>query len=163
MYQNANSYVHHFRIFLLMKIRMILFGKLSWQFKIWSSIIIVYDSIFESSSLHNTKYSMISIVYKYGVRVQWVIIYLTDLDFVKFMNRMGKSLKEGGIIVIKENCCDDQAFVVDKTDSSITRSVPYLLSLLEQTNLTVITRTNQEKFPEELFPVTMIALKVKSN
>ncbi len=78
------------------------------------------------------------------------------------MNRVGKSLKVGGIIVIKENVCDDQAFVVDKDDSSLTRSIPYLLILLEQTNLTVIKKTNQEKFPEDLFPVTMIALKVKS-
>lgn len=92
------------------------------------------------------------------VWVQWVIIYLTDLDLVFFFQRVAKSLKPGGIIVIKENVCENQAFVVDRGDSSLSRSLPYLLSLLEQTNLKVIKKRMEDNFPEDLYPVVMIAL-----
>ena len=37
------------------------------------------------------------------VWVQWVIIYLPDQDFVNFLRRMAASLREGGLVVIKDN------------------------------------------------------------
>jgi protein N-terminal methyltransferase len=57
--------------------------------------------------------------------VQWVIGHLTDDDFCAFFQRCRRGLKEGGVIVLKENVCKD-GFVVDKDDSSVTRSDVYL-------------------------------------
>lgn len=93
--------------------------------------------------------------------IQWVLCYLTDEDCVKFLKRCGEGLLPGnGIIVLKENTCNGEAFVLDKDDASVTRSVPYLLKLAEQAGLRVVTQQTQDNFPDEIYPVPMIALDV---
>jgi hypothetical protein len=47
--------------------------------------------------------------------------------YVTFLQRCFDSLIKGGWIVLKENTCDDQAFVVGTEDTSISRSLPYSL------------------------------------
>lgn len=100
--------------------------------------------------------------------VQWCIGYLTDKDCVKFLKRMGASLTKGGIIVIKDNTCTESAFVLDRDDSSVTRSLDYLLALADVAGLRVVCQKVQgedghedEKFPDNIFPVPMIALEPK--
>ena len=53
--------------------------------------------------------------------IQWVVGHLTDDDFVAFFKRCQKGLKPGGLVVLKENTCTT-GFIVDKEDSSVTRS-----------------------------------------
>jgi protein N-terminal methyltransferase len=94
--------------------------------------------------------------------IQWVGIYLTDIDLVKFLQRCGESLVDGGVIVLKENTCADETFVLDVDDASLTRSHPYWLDLICKAGLRVISQTWQEDFPDDIFPVPMLALQPAS-
>jgi len=94
--------------------------------------------------------------------IQWVLCYLTDEDTVYFLRRCGESLVDGGVVCLKENTCEDEGFVVDVEDASVTRSVPYLLYLIRKAGLRVVLRRTQDNFPDAsgLFPVEQIALEV---
>jgi protein N-terminal methyltransferase len=93
--------------------------------------------------------------------IQWVLCYLTDDDIVAFLKRCGKALIAHGVIVLKENTCEGgETFVLDKDDASVTRSLPYWLQLIEDSGLRLIQQEMQRNFPEELFPVPMLALEV---
>jgi len=101
--------------------------------------------------------------------VQWVIGYLTDWDLVTFLKRMGRALKPGGVIVLKDNTCKKQGFVLDLNDSSVTRSLPYLLALIKETDLKIVSGDGknmiqkEDYFPDDIFPVPMIALEVSQS
>jgi protein N-terminal methyltransferase len=45
--------------------------------------------------------------------VQWVFSHLNDEDAINFLCKARKALKEGGLIIMKENHCK-YGFVVDK-------------------------------------------------
>ncbi|KAK9812918.1 hypothetical protein WJX72_005771 [[Myrmecia] bisecta] len=92
--------------------------------------------------------------------IQWSLLYLTDDDAVALFERSRAGLKPDGIIVVKENICKS-GFVVDKEDSSLTRSNAYMLKLFEWSNLTLLYNTAQRNFPKNLFQVRMYALKHK--
>jgi len=108
------------------------------------------------------------------VWIQWVIGYLTDLDLVQYFRRMALSLrKPDGFIVLKDNVCADGAFIVDRDDSSLTRSLPYLMELVKESGLRVVKQSSgemgnkngemlkiQDDFPDNIFPVPMIALEL---
>lgn len=101
---------------------------------------------------------------KYSVVwIQWVLCYLTDDDIVQFLARCGESLVDGGVIVLKENTCVEQAFVVDVDDASVTRSVPYWLDLIFKAGLKVVHHKWQEDFPDDIFPVPILALQPNSD
>ena len=59
---------------------------------------------------------------------------------------------------VKENNCAE-GFIVDKEDSSLTRSHDYFLSLFAQAKLSVVKIKLQRGFPSELFAVRMYALR----
>jgi protein N-terminal methyltransferase len=93
--------------------------------------------------------------------VQWVIIYLTDNDFVRFLERCKRGLKQGGVIVIKENILNLSSkltFIVDKADSSLTRSDALLRNIFARAGLNVIYCVPQTNFPPEMLPVMTYAL-----
>eukprot|EP00980_Cylindrotheca_fusiformis_P020504 scaffold7556_cov111-Cylindrotheca_fusiformis.AAC.6 len=97
---------------------------------------------------------------KYSVIwIQWVLCYLTDDDIVAFLRRCNQSLVDGGVIVLKENTCVEEAFVVDVDDASVTRSVPYWLDLIFKAGLKVVQYQWQEDFPDDIFPVPLLALR----
>ena len=52
---------------------------------------------------------------------QWCISHLTDEDCVEFLKVCSRSLKPEGVVVVKENNAR-RGFVLDKQDSSVTRS-----------------------------------------
>jgi galactose mutarotase-like enzyme len=91
--------------------------------------------------------------------IQWVLIYLTDSDIITCLRRCGTSLVEGGILVVKENVCMEEEFVVDCDDASVTRSLPYWLNLVEKAGMKVLRQCWQEGLPEDIFPVIMLALQ----
>lgn len=64
-------------------------------------------------------------------------------------------------MVVKENICKHTDFVVDKDDSSLTRSNKYMLQLFAKSNMQVMHNVLQRNFPKELFPVRMYAIKPK--
>ena len=98
--------------------------------------------------------------------IQWVIGYLTDWDLVSFLHRMGKALRPGGVIVIKDNCCNELAFLADCNDSDITRSFHYLMAIIHESDLKVAVDGFgdkliqwQDDFPDDIWPVPMIVLE----
>ncbi|KAH7442338.1 hypothetical protein KP509_03G083400, partial [Ceratopteris richardii] len=66
-------------------------------------------------------------------------------------------LKANGFFVVKENTAK-QGFIVDKDDSSITRSDTHFRELFQQAGLYLYKMKLQRGFPKELFPVRMYAL-----
>lgn len=83
-----------------------------------------------------------------------VILVCTD-DLVSFLHRCIKGLNpRGGMIFVKENIASE-ADEFDEVDSSVTRCVDSLLSLFDKVGLEVLDQKDQEKFPEQLFKVTM--------
>eukprot|EP01063_Lacrimia_lanifica_P000797 TRINITY_DN1039_c0_g3_i3.p1 TRINITY_DN1039_c0_g3~~TRINITY_DN1039_c0_g3_i3.p1 ORF type:complete len:251 (+),score=102.02 TRINITY_DN1039_c0_g3_i3:554-1306(+) len=93
--------------------------------------------------------------------LQWVGIYLTDADFVTFIQRALKSLRPNGIIFIKENT-SSSGFIVDKDDSSLTRNDGHYRHLIAEGGGEVVKHAQQQDFPEELFKVFMYAVKPKA-
>ena len=91
--------------------------------------------------------------------IQWTLCYLTDLDIVRFLRRCSEALVDGGWIILKENTCAEEAFVVDVDDASITRSLDYWLDLIAKSGLQVKRFEWQDDFPDDIFPVPMIALQ----
>lgn len=91
--------------------------------------------------------------------IQWTLCYLTDFDIVRFLRRCADSLIDGGWILLKENTCNEEAFVVDVDDSSITRSLEYWLDLVGKSGLQVKRLEWQDDFPDDIFPVPIIALQ----
>eukprot|EP00850_Spirogloea_muscicola_P002585 SM000010S04223 [mRNA] locus=s10:301142:303008:+ [translate_table: standard] len=89
--------------------------------------------------------------------VQWCLGHLTDHDFVRFFGRAQAGLKPGGLIFVKENNAN-QGFNLDKEDSSLTRSDPYLRDLLRKSGLHLRLVRRQKNYPKELFAVRMYAL-----
>jgi len=91
--------------------------------------------------------------------IQWTVIYLTDSDFVALLKRCAKALIPGGFIVLKENTCHDETFIVDVEDASITRSISYWRDLIFQAGLRIVRQEWQKDFPNDIFPVPMLALQ----
>ena len=52
--------------------------------------------------------------------IQWVLSHLTDEDAISFLKQAKLSLHADGIIVVKENHCEE-GFLVDKDDFSVSR------------------------------------------
>ena len=92
------------------------------------------------------------------VWTQWVIGHLHDLDFVRFLRRCADSLRPGGVLVLKDNCSTTCTFLVDKDDSSVCRHIEYLRILVRLAGLNIVLERQQKDFPEELYPVVMMAL-----
>ncbi|KAG5497851.1 hypothetical protein GH5_02643 [Leishmania sp. Ghana 2012 LV757] len=91
--------------------------------------------------------------------IQWTAIYLTDDDFVKFFKECQKSLTPNGYIFFKENCSTGDRFLVDKEDSSLTRSDRHYKRLFSESGVRVVKEAFQEDWPGDLFPVKMYALR----
>lgn len=91
--------------------------------------------------------------------VQWAAIYLTDEHFIEFFAKCRNALKAGGIIFFKENTSSVNKFIVDKDDSSLTRSDAHYKALFEASGVTLIHEAFQKEWPQDLFPVKMYALR----
>ena len=93
------------------------------------------------------------------VWIQWVLSYLTDSDIIKFLRRCGESLVEDGLIVLKENMCTDSDFEVDNEDASVTRSLRYWKYLIQQAGLRIVYEKLQDRLPDDIYSVPMLALE----
>ncbi|CUG87479.1 methyltransferase, putative [Bodo saltans] len=102
----------------------------------------------------------VTLTEKYDIIViQWTAIYLTDEHFVDFFSKCKSALSPGGIIFFKENTSSVNKFMVDKDDSSLTRSDQHYKALFETSGLTLIKEDFQRTWPKDLLPVKMYALQ----
>lgn len=92
------------------------------------------------------------------VWIQWVIIYLSDSDFIQVLSKFKKSLKPDGYIVIKDNVTDSGC-ELDPDDSSVTRSDYQLKQIFKRAGVEVVHDTYQKNFPRELYKVKYYALR----
>ncbi|XP_048353509.1 N-terminal Xaa-Pro-Lys N-methyltransferase 2 isoform X1 [Sphaerodactylus townsendi] len=90
--------------------------------------------------------------------IQWVSGNLTDKDLLGFLVRCQNSLKENGVIILKDNVAR-QGCVLDQMDSSVIRDINILSNLIEKSGLTILKQQRQEGFPETCVPVWMIAMQ----
>ncbi|CAG9462373.1 unnamed protein product [Pedinophyceae sp. YPF-701] len=94
--------------------------------------------------------------------LQWAMLYLTDDDAKAFFEKSLAALRPRGRIFVKENTCE-VGFVVDKDDSSLTRSRPYMEQLFKQAGAVQLGSARQTGFPEQLFEVQMYCLARPGN
>lgn len=92
-----------------------------------------------------------------------MIGHLNDLDFIQFFQRCIRGLKPNGMIVLKDNAIIDPstAYCIDLDDNSVCRNLRYSKILFDLADLKIISEEQQKEFPEELYPVFMIALVSK--
>jgi len=88
---------------------------------------------------------------------QWVLPHLPDDDLVAFFRRCVAGLAPGGVIGVKENTARD-GFIMDKDDTSITRTTGQFKAIFKRAGLKLIAEEVQKGFPDVLFPVRMFAL-----
>lgn len=93
------------------------------------------------------------------IAVQWVAIYLTDDDLIAFVKQCREHLRPGGVIFFKENCSSDDKFLVDKDDSSLTRSDRHYRSCFEAAGASVVKHGHQRNWERDLIPVAMYAVQ----
>ncbi|XP_004641917.1 alpha N-terminal protein methyltransferase 1B [Octodon degus] len=89
--------------------------------------------------------------------IQWVSGYLTDKDLLAFLSRCRDGLKENGVIILKDNVAREGC-VFDLSDSSVTRDMDILRTLIRKSGLLVLGQEKQQGFPEQCIPVWMFAL-----
>lgn len=111
----------------------------------------VYLTSMEKAELPEKTYDVIVI--------QWAAIYLTDIDFVSFLKRCKQALLPGGIIFFKENCSCDDTFLVDKDDSSLTRSDNHYKEIFKAAGVVLVKEQVQPNWPSDLMTVKMYGLQ----
>ena len=89
--------------------------------------------------------------------VQWAIIYLNDFDFIQFLKKCRKCLKEKGMVVVKDNVASE-GFFVDREDMSILRCRSYMKELFGEGGFVVVKEGELEGFPEGMFETVAFAL-----
>ncbi|RMZ75846.1 hypothetical protein DV737_g5079, partial [Chaetothyriales sp. CBS 132003] len=93
---------------------------------------------------------------------QWCLGYLTDIALTAYLRRLGPSLADGGIIVVKENI-STQVFgedIYDDVDSAVTRSDAKFRNIFEAASLKILKTELQRGMANlRLFPIKMYALQ----
>jgi len=90
---------------------------------------------------------------------QWCVGHLTDVALTEYLKRCVAGIKEGGMIVVKENisnCPDD---VYDEVDSSVTRTDNKFRAIFRDAGLKVVKTEVQRGMPPCLFQVRSYALR----
>ena len=87
--------------------------------------------------------------------------YLTDDDFEKFLRKCKISLREGGMIFIKDNVSSCENFLFDETDKSVCRSHAHFNEIFKKAGLEVVEDQQVRSFPKELnlLPIYFFALR----
>lgn len=102
--------------------------------------------------------------------VQWSVGHLTDADFIAFLFTCRNALRQGGILVVKDNVLHDSsdveadAFYVDDDDRSVCRSLAYYRALFDEAGAVIALErqqpvgTGSDAFPADIYPVFAWAL-----
>ena len=94
---------------------------------------------------------------------QWVLAHLNDKDLLDFLNRSKAALKQGGLIVAKENVVnerEERTFHAD--DSSETRSSKVFKEIFHSAGLNLLKEDKQKNFPIGMLEVRTFVLAFDS-
>merc|ERR1711964_810079 len=88
---------------------------------------------------------------------QWVLLYLPDERLVQYLERCRHALREGGVLVAKENVAAKHEF--DDEDNSVTRTDAQYNRLFKEAGFRVVAEASQDDWPEDLYALKMYALQ----
>eukprot|EP00062_Callorhinchus_milii_P010761 gi/632956000/ref/XP_007893743.1/ PREDICTED: alpha N-terminal protein methyltransferase 1B [Callorhinchus milii] len=89
--------------------------------------------------------------------IQWVTGHLTDRDLMEFLAKCKNSLKDNGVVIIKDNVAR-KGCILDQMDSSMIREIEILRKIIAKTGLEIVCVEKQLDIPEQFIPLWMIAL-----
>uniref|UniRef100_A0A8C6WDX0 Methyltransferase like 11B n=1 Tax=Neogobius melanostomus TaxID=47308 RepID=A0A8C6WDX0_9GOBI len=93
------------------------------------------------------------------VWMQWVpVSHLTDRDLCNFLVKCKRSLRPNGVIILKDNMAR-HGCKLDPVDSSISRHLDVMKTIIYKAELEVVGVERQQGFPEVMMPVWMLALR----
>lgn len=92
---------------------------------------------------------------------QWCVGHLTDSQLIAYLEKCGKSVKEGGYVIVKENLSTSGEDIFDELDSSVTRTDKKFREIFEEANMVIKKTEIQNGLPKELYPVRTYALRHK--
>jgi protein N-terminal methyltransferase len=93
---------------------------------------------------------------------QWVLIYLTNPDLLRFLKAARRLLAPTGILILKESVVlGDRAADYDAEDASVTRNASTYVQLFDRAGLRVVRMQRDTSLPEQLYPVFFFALAPK--
>ncbi|KAJ5362084.1 hypothetical protein N7541_002928 [Penicillium brevicompactum] len=97
---------------------------------------------------------------------QWCVGHLTDSQLIDFVARCRVSLKDSGLMVVKENQSTDPSGkdMYDDVDSSVTRTDLKFKEIFQAAGMDIVKSEMQTGFPKQykLLPVKMYALRPKN-
>ncbi|KAH7107491.1 DUF858-domain-containing protein [Auriculariales sp. MPI-PUGE-AT-0066] len=99
------------------------------------------------------------------VWMQWCLGHTSNQELIALLKRAKLSFRdEESLVVVKENCCNDNAdgspcTVFDEEDSSVTRSNLAWCQAFRDAGLSILRNEIQHGLPEGLYPVRMWALR----
>ena len=97
--------------------------------------------------------------------LQWCVGYLLDTDFIDFLKKAKRDgllrTKDGktGLVFIKDNCCKDSTWLLDRDDNSVARTDKQFDEIFKASGFTVMSKFDQMDMPDELMPITCFILK----
>lgn len=95
---------------------------------------------------------------------QWVLSHLNDKDLVEFLIRCKPALKQGGLIMAKENVAkDQQERIFHADDSSETRSCKIFKELFQKAEFVLVKEDKQNNFPAGMLEVRTFVLGLNSS
>jgi protein N-terminal methyltransferase len=97
--------------------------------------------------------------------IQWVIMYLTDVDAIAFLQRCKAHLNANGIIFVKDNLAssdlnskkEEAQFYVE--DRGICRAHRHYVEIFKAAGLTVVEGFKQDGWPDDMLPLFCFVLK----
>jgi protein N-terminal methyltransferase len=97
--------------------------------------------------------------------IQWVIMYLTDVDAVAFLQRCKAHLNPNGLIFLKDNLAssdlkskkEEAQFFVE--DRGVCRAHIHYLEIIKLAGLTVVEGFKQDQWPDDMLPLFCFVLK----
>jgi len=93
---------------------------------------------------------------------QWCLGHLTDAQMVTYLGKCGNAVKDGGMVIVKENMSTNGEDVFDELDSSVTRTDQKFRDLFEKAKMRIKKTEIQNGLPMELYPVRIFALVPES-
>ncbi|KUJ20177.1 uncharacterized protein LY89DRAFT_612328 [Mollisia scopiformis] len=89
---------------------------------------------------------------------QWCLGHLTDVQLIAYLKKCGTALKDGGLVVVKENMSSSEEDIFDELDSSVTRCDQKFREIFEKAGMKIKKTEIQKGLPKELYPVRIYAL-----